>query len=140
VPARGAVVISTLAIAPLVVLAFFGQPWLWLIAVAILALLALTWSARVVVDADGLRVASLGLTWSRVPVERVASAEAGAVSPLREFGGWGWRMGRDGRRGYVTRAGEALVVHRIGEPDVVVTVDGAAGAAAALNTLVARVR
>jgi len=132
------VAITILAIAPLVVLALFGQPWVLLIVVALLAVLAVGWSARIVIDEAGLRVSSLGLTWSRVPLERVASAEAGTVSPLRDFGGWGWRMVRDGRRGYVTRAGEALVVHRIGEPDVLITVDGASEAAAALNTLAAR--
>ena len=97
--------------------ALAGFAWVWLLALALGALLALTLSARVTVDTSGLRVSSAGLSWSRVPLERVASAGTTTVSPLREFGGWGWRIGVDGRRGYVTRAGEALVVHRIGEPD-----------------------
>ncbi|KRF45923.1 hypothetical protein ASH01_09105 [Terrabacter sp. Soil811] len=124
---------------PLVWVALAGFAWVWLLALALGALLALTLSARVTVDASGLRVSSAGLSWSRVPLERVASAGTTTVSPLREFGGWGWRIGVDGRRGYVTRAGEALVVHRVGEPDVVVTVDDADEAAAVLNTLAARV-
>ena len=60
------------------------------------------------------------------------------TSPLREFGGYGWRIGKDGSRGFVTRSGEALVVERVGEPPVVVTVDDAAEAAAVLNTLASR--
>jgi hypothetical protein len=124
---------------PLVWVALAGFAWVWLLALALGALLALTLSARVTVDTSGLRVSSAGLSWSRVPLERVASAGTTTVSPLREFGGWGWRIGVDGRRGYVTRAGAALVVHRIGEPDVVVTVDDADEAAAVLNTLAARV-
>jgi hypothetical protein len=123
---------------PLVVVAVLGLPWMLLLAVAIVALLVLTCSARVVVDGDGLRVTSLFVTWSRVPLERIAEARTGRVSPLREFGGYGWRIGRDGSRGFVTRSGEALVVERVGEPSVVVTVDGADEAAAALNTLASR--
>ena len=137
-PNVGVLVVVLLAITPLVVVAVLGMPWLLLLAVAIVALLALTGSARVVVDADGLRVTSLFLTWSRVPLERVAEARTGTVSPLREFGGYGWRIGKNGSRGFVTRSGEALVVERIGEPPVVVTVDDAAEAAAVLNTLASR--
>ncbi|MBW8732107.1 MAG: DUF1648 domain-containing protein [Terrabacter sp.] len=86
------------------------------VALAVVVLLPLVW------------VALAGLAWGTT-----------TVSPLGDFGGWGWRIGVDGRRGYVTRAGEALVVHRIREPDVVVTVDDADEAAAVLNTLAARV-
>lgn len=132
-------ILSVLTLAPMVALAVIGEPWVWLIVFAIAALILITLSARVVVDASGLRVSSLGLTWSRVPLERITSATTAAVSPLRDFGGWGWRIGRDGRRGYVTRAGVALVVHRSGEPDVLVTIDGADEAAAVLNTLASRV-
>ena len=44
----------------------------------------------------------------------------------------------DGRQGWITRSGEALVVHRHDKPDFVFTVDRADEAAAVLNTLVAR--
>ena len=138
-PRRGVAAVAGLVIVPLIVVATLGQAWVLLLALGLTFLLALTYSARVVIDHDGLRVSSMGLTWTRVPLERVASAAAGTVSPLRDFGGWGWRMGRDGRRAYVTRAGEALVVERIGEPAVLVTVDGAEEAAAVLNTLASRV-
>jgi hypothetical protein len=136
-PTRPVLVVAVLVSLPLAWLALAVQPWVWLMLV-LGALLVVTFSARVTVDTHGLRVSSLGLTWSRVPLERVTSASATTVSPLREFGGWGWRLGLDGRRGYVTRAGEALAVHRLDEPDVVVTVDGADAAAAVLNTLAAR--
>ncbi|GAB3887896.1 hypothetical protein GCM10028802_40070 [Terrabacter terrigena] len=112
-PDVGILLIVLVAITPLVVVAVLGTPWLLLLAAAIVALLVLTGSARVVVDADGLRVTSLFVTWSRVPLERVAEARTGTVSPLREFGGYGWRIGRDGSRGFVTRSGEALVVERV---------------------------
>jgi hypothetical protein len=137
-PTRPVLVIAVLVSLPLVWLALAVQPWVWLVVLVLGGLLVVTFSARVAVDTHGLRVSSLGLTWSRVPLERVTSASATTVSPLREFGGWGWRIGLDGRRGYVTRAGEALAVHRLDEPDVLVTVDDADAAAAVLNTLVAR--
>jgi hypothetical protein len=137
-PNVGVLLIVLVALTPLVVVAVLGMPWLLLLAVAIVALLVLTGSARVVIDTQGLRVTSLFLTWSRVPLERVALARTGTVSPLREFGGYGWRIGRDGSRGFVTRSGEALVVERVGEPPVLVTVDDAGEAAAVLNTLASR--
>jgi hypothetical protein len=137
-PDVGILLVVLLAVTPLLVVAVLGMPWLLLLAVGIVVLLVLTGSARVVVDAEGLRVTSLFLTWSRVPLDRVAEARTGTVSPLREFGGYGWRIGKDGTRGFVTRSGEALVVERIGEPPVVVTVDDAAEAAAVLNTLASR--
>jgi hypothetical protein len=137
-PNIGVLLIVLVALTPLVVVAVLGMPWLLLLAVAIVALLVLTGSARVVIDTQGLRVTSLFLTWSRVPLERVALARTGTVSPLREFGGYGWRIGRDGSRGFVTRSGEALVVERVGEPPVLVTVDDAGEAAAVLNTLASR--
>ena len=114
--------------------------WLWLVLLLVAAVALAALSARVVVDTQGLRVTSLGITLIAVPVERVAHAETGSVSALREFGGWGWRIGVDGRRGYVTRSGDALVVHRIDDTDVVVTIDDPEQAAAVLNTLAARTR
>lgn len=69
----------------------------------------------------------------------MAAGEQGQVSPVREFGGWGRRIALDGRSGYLTRAGEALVVHRVGAPDFLVTVERADEAAAVLNTLASRV-
>lgn len=70
----------------------------------------------------------------------VHSAEVISISALRDFGGWGKLTAPDGRQGWITRSGEALVVHRHTKPDFVVTVDGAGEAAAVLNTLVARLR
>ena len=137
-PVRPTMVLAVVVALPLVWVALAGHPWVWVLAIGLGALLAVTLSARVTVDAAGLRVSSAGFTWSKVPLERVASADTTTVRPMRDFGGWGWRIGMDGRRGYVTRGGEALVVRRLGEADVLVTVDDADEAAAVLNTLVAR--
>ena len=98
-------------------------------------------SWTVTVDARGL-VARARLPRPRVvvPLAEVEHAEVVQVSPLREFGGWGLRMGLDGRVGVVLRGGESLEVTRTGGRRVVVTVDDAATGAALLNTLASRLR
>jgi hypothetical protein len=132
------VAVTGLLLLPLVVLVVLGLVLPLVIVLVVTAALVATLSARIVIDDSGLRITSLGLAWSKVPLERVESASTRTVSPFGEFGSWGWRIAIDGTRGYVTRRGEALVVHRVGEPDVVVTIDEAGVAAATLNTLVAR--
>ncbi|MCC2319376.1 DUF1648 domain-containing protein [Cellulomonas chengniuliangii] len=95
----------------------------------------------VTVDSRGLRVRSLlGFPRLTVPADEVLHAEEVSVSPLREFGGWGYRVGSSGRVGIVVRQGAALQVTRTGGRVYVVTVDDAATGAALLNTLTARTR
>lgn len=116
----------------------------WWFAAVLFAFLAVvvgglsSWT--VTVDQRGL-VARALLPRPRVvvPLAEVEHAEVVHVSPVREFGGWGLRMGLDGRVGVVLRGGEALEVARTGGRRVVVTVDDAATGAALLNTLAARV-
>ncbi|MER5947230.1 hypothetical protein ABT127_14285 [Streptomyces sp. NPDC001904] len=94
---------------------------------------------QVTVGPQGLVVAQSGLRWPRVriPLEQVESASRRTISPLGDFGGWGYRV-RPGATGVVLRAGEALVVRRTGGREFAVTVDDAGTAAALLNSLVAR--
>ncbi len=96
---------------------------------------------RVVVDHTGLTVSPL-ISRPRVhiPLDEVVQAEVSPVSPLGEFGGWGYRVGRAGAVGIVLRAGEALRVRQTGDRIVVITVDDAATGAALLNTLADRAR
>ncbi|OMQ13877.1 hypothetical protein A7K94_0220525 [Modestobacter sp. VKM Ac-2676] len=75
-----------------------------------------------------------------MPLAEVAEAGVTDVRPFRTFGGWGYRVGRDGRAGVVLRAGAALEVVRGNGRRFVVTVPGAAQAAALLNTLATRQR
>lgn len=125
----GAAVLLWVAVAPWAVVLVLVP------AVAVLPLL----TARVFVGEPGLRVASLGglVPWVRVETTDVEVAGTTAVRPIGDFGGWGMRVAPDGRRGYITRAGTALEVRRVGLPSVFVTVDDADGAAATLNTLLA---
>jgi hypothetical protein len=98
-------------------------------------------AAGVRVDDQGLTVRS-PLGWPRfhVPLDEVVRADTITVRALRDFGGWGYRLGRHGRVGIVLRSGEALLVERTGGRSLAVTVDGAANAAALLNTLADRQR
>lgn len=132
----GAVVAAT------TVLAAVLDEWVaLLVPVGLSVLLAAMLLWRVTVDARGLEARSvLGWPRVRVPVDEVLRADVVDVRPLREFGGWGYRLGRGGRAGLVLRAGEAIQVRRTGSRVLVVTVDDAATAAALLNTLADRRR
>ncbi|RKT78294.1 uncharacterized protein DUF1648 [Terracoccus luteus] len=135
-----ALVAGVVALAAVPVVLVLGAGWV-VVPLALVAPLALvTATAHVVVDQQGLRVTAVGLAWARVPLDEVASAGPGTVSALGDFGGWGWRHGRDGRTAWVTRSGPALVVQRVDAPDVLVTVERPDEAAAVLNTLAARRR
>jgi hypothetical protein len=134
------VIVTTAAL--LVAVAVVQRVWA-LVAVAAVVTLVLTTMAafHVRVTADGLAVRSV-LGWPRtsIPADEVERADAVQVRALREFGGYGWRLGRRGRTGVVVRSGEALEVTRTGGRRFVVTVDDAADAAALLNTLAGRAR
>ncbi|HEY0118261.1 MAG TPA: DUF1648 domain-containing protein [Cellulomonas sp.] len=109
---------------------------------AVLGLVGLTlgpWT--VTVDERGLTARTvLPRPRTVVPLAEVESAEVVQVDPIRDFGGWGYRLGRAGRAGIVLRPGEAILVHRSGGRELVVTVDDAHRGAALLNTLAERTR
>ena len=135
-----AVVLATTV--AIVAVAVAAQLWALLVVAAFLVVLLLSMSSfHVRVGASGLTVRSV-FGWPRtsVPADEVERADVVEVRALREFGGYGWRLGREGRTGVVMRSGEALEVTRTGGRRFVVTVDGAADAAALLNTVAERAR
>ena len=113
------------------------NPWSALVPAVVGLGLLIALHATVTVDARGLRVASGFSTWLHVPLDQVTAAETTTLSPLREFGGFGLRYGKD-KRGYVVATGEALVVHQADGTTTYVTTPHADRAAATLNTLLAR--
>ncbi|MDT0156591.1 hypothetical protein Q9R19_03015 [Microbacterium sp. ARD32] len=141
--ARSGVIVLIAALALLALTTVFflalGEDGSWMLLIVTIVL-ALTIGAmlvfRVRVNADGLRVRSL-LGWpdTRIPLDRIDRVETVQLDPFREFGGWGWRLALDGRRGVVLRAGAALQVTQTDGRVFVVTVDGASAAAATLETL-----
>ncbi len=96
-----------------------------------LAVWALT-SITVAVGPAGLRVRFGPLGWPgvRVPLDGITGVELEDVDPLF-YGGWGYRV-LPGVRAVVVRRGEGLRIARSGRPDLIVTVDDAATAAAVL--------
>jgi len=68
--------------------------WFWMLGV------------RTVVDGSGVHV-----RWNVFPLRRdfpfdeIADRETVTYEPFREFGGWGWRRGRQGRVCYTVRGG-----------------------------------
>jgi hypothetical protein len=144
-PLRSRLAVVAVMAVPLVAFYWWmGLPW-WL-SVAALGGAALgrgffPRSPQLAIDYSGIGLRGKSSNQpSPIYLADVHSAEVAIISPLRDFGGWGNVTAPDGRQGWVTRSGEALVVHRHAKPDFVVTVDGADEAAAVLNTLVARLR
>lgn len=90
------------------------------------------------VDSNGLAARS-AMGWPRlhVPLDEITSASTTTISPIDDFGGWGWRVGhKAGAVGIVTHKGEALEVQRTGGRAVFVTVADAKRGAELLNTLI----
>ncbi|MGC4804891.1 DUF1648 domain-containing protein [Micromonospora sp. DT233] len=136
------VVVGALSVVVLVGLAVVSGMWgLLIVAALLVGLFVVMFAFTVRVDETGLLVrSSTGWPRTRVPLDEVLRASVVQVRPVREFGGWGWRVGRGGRLGIVLRAGEGLLVERTGGRSVVVTVAGAGTAAALLNSLADRRR
>jgi len=107
------------------------------VTVFVIALVAATLVFRVRISQAGLRVRSV-IGWPRweIPAADITGVQVVDVNPMAEFGGWGVRVGLDGRMGIVLRTGEGIqVTRRQGRP-LVVTIDDAATAASVLNATV----
>lgn len=132
--------VSLLLLVPAFVVGPFDEGlWLLLLAIASVAPALLFARVRVHIDGHGLDVRGLGLRLVYVPIAELARAEViDHLDAFWEFGGWGLRVDVHGRTGIVSRAGEALKVVRGDDTELLITVDDAATAAAALNTLADR--
>jgi hypothetical protein len=110
-----------------------------LIPVVVVLIAASTLFWRVRIDGAGVSARSaLGVPRIAYPVAQVSSARAVDVVPLREFGGWGIRVGTNGRFGVVLRRGEALEIALADGRIFVITVGDATAAASLINGLVQR--
>ncbi|MFS0893144.1 DUF1648 domain-containing protein [Microbacterium sp. 179-I 3D3 NHS] len=121
-----------------------GREGGWIVTVVLVVVavaLAATASFRVRVTPEGFAARSL-LGWPRIviPIDEIDSARAVEVSPFGEFGGWGWRVGMDGRSGIIMRSGPAIEVSRRGRHPFLVTIDGAGTASELLQAYVGRAR
>lgn len=125
----------------LIVMILTQQFWL-LVGLALLILVITSMSIWTVkVDATGLTVRSvLKNPRTHQPISEIVRTDVVSIRALREFGGWGWRVGKDGRSGIVLRSGDALQVTRTAGRVFVVTVSNPAAGAALLNTYADRNR
>lgn len=143
VPSRGLWVGVGVLTAVLLGMALVTRMWVFsllMLVITVGSMLAFT-TFRVTAGESGLTVRSIvGLPTWRVPLEDIVEVTVTKVNPLREFGGWGYRLGLDGRTGFVVRSGGALQVERGNGTFWVVTVDDADEGAALLNTLADQAR
>lgn len=132
------ILMSGLAVA-LAVGALFAAPWYLLGTSAFLGLMLVGFSVfRVSVGQRGLIVRGyLGFPSMRAPLDRIVGVELVQVSPMQEWGGWGWRF-RPGGEAIVTRSGPAIQATLTGGGVMVVTAEDAAVGAATLAALVDR--
>lgn len=95
--------------------------------------------ATVLVDADGVRVRSLGRSWITIPPAAIERADP-VVVHWAEFGGIGLRaqIGSEGATGLITSSGDAVRIDRLGQGPFYVTLDPADQVAALINALAAR--
>lgn len=136
-PAGWAMGILALFIAAATVLSWVSVPWTAVIPLAAGALTIVMLSARVVINDNGIRVASAGIPWLRVPLAEVREASGSTLTPFGDFGGIGMRYGRS-KRGFVTRKGEALLLEQADGTKTYVSINHADQAAAVVNTLLRR--
>ncbi|KAA6213349.1 DUF1648 domain-containing protein [Streptomyces albofaciens JCM 4342] len=138
-PALG---VSGAALLSVALLVGLTVSWVGAAALAVAALSCLVFAGvQVTADRRGLTVASslVPRPRLRIPLARMREAGVQRISPLADFGGWGYRL-RSGRSGIVLRRGEALALRLANGRVFVVTVDDAATGAALLNTLLTRER
>lgn len=104
------------------------------IVLPIAVLLACTAWWRVTVDERGV-VVRCALPWPRLRIrpDQLTGAEVEHISALGDFGGWGIRLSGRGT-GIVLSSGEAVIIHRRDARPLVIVIDDAPAAAAAINS------
>jgi hypothetical protein len=91
-----------------------GQRILGAVVLGIVAI-AVQWlvaglSVRLYRDAIVMGIGSSGWISKRVRYDHIVRLESVRYHPLREFGGWGIKFGRDGKRAWTARGDEAVVL------------------------------
>lgn len=118
--------------------------WLVLVITVVVAVVAaMMFSIRVTVDRGGLTIRG-AFGWPRLhtPLSEISRAGVATVRPLRDFGGFGYRIAAfgplRGAAGFVMRAGDAIVVERTSGRRLLVVVDDAGTGAGLVNSLLDR--
>jgi hypothetical protein len=89
---------------------FWGLVVLGIVAGAVQILLA-GLSVRLYRDRLVVGLGSLGLISRTIHFDQIVRTESVTYSPIREFGGWGVRWGKDGKKVWSARGNHAVVLH-----------------------------
>jgi uncharacterized membrane protein len=110
-----------------------GQWFLIVVAATVGAVAVVMYGIRVTVDPRGLSITGI-IGWPRIviPVAEIAAVRKVDVRALKDFGGYGYRVGfrgeLKGAKGFVLRSGDGiLVVRRDGGRQIVVVDDATTG-------------
>ena len=89
---------------------FWGAVVLGVVAVAVQLLVA-GLSVRLYRDHLVVGLGSAGVISKKVRYDQIVRTESVTYSPIREFGGWGIRGGKDGKKVWSARGNHAVVLH-----------------------------
>lgn len=116
-------------------IAGFTSWWLLALVAMMILVILVTSVFDVTAGPSGVRVAGvLGFPRTTVPLNQITAAEVGAVR-ARNFGGFGWRVGRKGQSAVLTRSGPALSLTRTDGAQLHVTLDNPERPAAVISSL-----
>lgn len=134
------VVVIVVGVTAVMAIRFTDRLWVPVLTLLLIGgAFAVSASFRVRIGPDGLSVRSqAGVPRVHVPLDEIVSVRAVDCNPFGEFGGFGWRLGLDGRTGIVLRRGPAIEIERRDKRPLVVTVDGADVGAAVLQAYLDR--
>lgn len=82
-----------------------------IVTVPLVQVLLVGLSVRLYRDEIVMGLGSLGIIRKRVRYGDIVRTESVKYSPLGEFGGWGVRRGKDGKRAWTARGDRAVVLH-----------------------------
>ena len=89
-----------------------GGEWVAVVLGSVLMLGICLAPLTVAVTREGVAVRFAGLFRADIPMTDIADVIARSYQPLKQFGGWGWRFGRNGSRQYAMSGTRAAVITR----------------------------
>lgn len=87
-----------------------AETWPWLVLTLVICDALLWLPLTLTVEPERIRVSLAGMLRTEIPVPEITVVERRRYHPMRQFGGWGWRHGRDGARQYAQTGSEAVVL------------------------------
>jgi len=107
-----AIVVPLIAVALVVAFTLtsnLSQTWPWMVITVGITLWLLVIPLTIEVTSEDVRVRLAGIGRA-ISLTEITAVEAREYSPLKQFGGWGWRVGRDGARAFTIAGNHAAVL------------------------------